>query len=104
MGQTSYSNPFGRFMEHQKASKKGSMFLLHVAMREHGVRSFECECIWQAPNASLNDLECYYAEQYGAYVWDGGYNQVECGKAVVCREVSDETRMWMKRRAMWKIV
>ena len=78
------------------------MYLLHVAMREHGICAFECECIRQIANTSLNELECYYAEQYDAYVWDGGYNQGECGKAAVRREVSDVTRTWMKRRGIWK--
>lgn len=70
-------------------------------MREYGTDSFECECIWQVPNVQLNTLECYYAEQYDAYV-PTGYNQTECGREVICKEMSDEKRMWIKRRAIWK--
>lgn len=56
------------------------------------------------PNKHLNGLECYYAEQYNAYVWDGGYNAVECGNAPVRRELSDEQRTWMRRKAILKQV
>ena len=102
IGQTSYSNPFSRYQEQQRSAKSGSMYSLHVAMREHDTAAFECECICVVPNKSLNELECYYAEQYDAYTWAGGYNEVECGMAILRREVSDTTRQWMKRRAVWK--
>jgi hypothetical protein len=67
-------------------------------MRVYGISAFECERLYEGPNACLNGLEAYYAEQYGSYVWDGGYNAGECGKAPVRRDVSDTTRIWMKRR------
>ncbi len=102
VGQTSYHQPFTRFRRHKEEARKGSLHPLHVAMREEGEESFECECLRQVPNAMLNALECYYAEQYGSYVWDGGYNLGECGGAPVRREMSDETREWMRRRAIWK--
>ena len=102
VGQTSYSHPFYRFQEHQQSAKNGSVYPLHDALREHGIKAFQCECICDASNESLNDLECYYAEQYNGYIWDGGYNQGECGKAQVRREMTDERRLWIKRRAIWK--
>jgi hypothetical protein len=52
------------------------------------------------PNEQLNALECYYAEQYAAYEWEGGYNVGECGKEPVRKEMSDERRLWMKTRAI----
>ena len=53
-------------------------------------------------NEHLNALECYYAEQYDAYVWDGGYNAGECGKARVAREMNDDRRTRAKKNAIWK--
>ena len=102
IGQTSYAHPFIRFRGHQEEALNGSPYPLHVAMREEEKGTFECECIRQAPNAMLNALECYYAEQYGSYVSEGGYNIKECGGAQVRREMTDETREWVRRRAIWK--
>ena len=100
IGQTAYSQPFTRFLRHKQEARDGSGGLLHCAMRETGEDAFECECLRQVPNAMLNGLEAYYAEQYGSYVDEGGYNLRECGGAPVRREMSDETRMWIRRRAI----
>jgi len=102
IGQTSYSQPFTRFLRHKEDARNGSPHPLHVAMREEGEDAFECECLRQVPNVQLNALEAYYAEQYSSYVGEGGYNVGECGGAPVRREMSDETRMWIRRRAIWK--
>ena len=102
IGQSAYSHPFVRFLEHQSSADVGENGPLYDDLRMYGVHEFECICICVVPNDQLNDLECYYAEQYGAYIWEGGYNQVECGGAPVRREVSDHQRMWMKRRAIAK--
>jgi hypothetical protein len=53
-----------------------------------------------AKNEELNALECYYAEQYDAYEWMGGYNANECGNARVSKEVSDDRRVYMRRTAI----
>lgn len=87
-------------MEHQKEAEKGVPGPLYEDMRRFGMKEFECICLRVCPNEQLNALECYYAEQYNAYVWDGGYNVGECGTAPVRKEVSDERRVWMKRRAI----
>lgn len=102
IGQTSFSHPFQRFMEHQRDAKKGQEGPLYDDLRSYGVHAFECICIRVTDNKDLNNLECYYAEQYNAYVCDGGYNVNECGGAEIRREMSDERRMWMKRRAIAK--
>jgi hypothetical protein len=100
VGQSSYSNPFERYSQHQLAARKGEESPLYEDMRTHDLREFECICLRVAANSELNGLECYYAEQYGAYVWDGGYNAGECGKSAVRRELSDEVRTWVRRRAI----
>ena len=102
IGQSSYSQPFTRFLRHKEDARNGSSLPLHVAMREEGEDAFECECLRQVPNAMLNGLEAYYAEQYGSYVEEGGYNVRECGGVPVRREMSDETRVWIRRRAIWR--
>lgn len=102
IGQTAYSQPFTRFLRHKQEAREGSQALLHCALREDGEDQFECECLRQVSNESLNGLEAYYAEQYGSYASEGGYNERECGGAAVRREMSDTTRMWIRRRAIWK--
>ena len=100
IGQTSYSHPFIRFQQHQLSAKKGSPGALYDDMRMYDLHEFECICICVVANETLNNLEAYYAEQYGAYVWDGGYNMGECGRSLVRKEMSDETRVWIRRRAI----
>jgi hypothetical protein len=106
IGQTAYSHPFIRFREHQTAAKKGVPYPLYDDMRIYDLSEFECICLCVAPNTQLNALECYYAEQYDAYVWDGGYNMGECGKARLAREMSDERRdrakRWAVKKSFWK--
>lgn len=102
IGQTAFSHPFQRFMEHQKSAEQGVVGPLYDDMRTFGIKEFECICLRVCPNSQLNDLECYYAEQYCAYVWDGGYNLGECGNEPVRKEMSDSRRLWMKRRAIHK--
>ena len=71
-------------------------------MRTYNIHEFECICLRVAENIQLNALECYYAEQYNAYVWDGGYNDNPCGTARVCEEMSDAKREWKRRMAIRK--
>ena len=104
IGQTAYSHPFQRFREHQICAVNGDSGPLYDDMRLYGITSFECIPVCVTQNNHLNSLECYYAEQYNAYVWDGGYNVSECGKASVRRDVSDVKRLWMKRTAILKNV
>lgn len=100
VGQTALSHPFQRFLEHQRDATNGKEGPLYDDMRTYGIHAFECICLHVCPNKQLNDLECYYAEQYGTYVWDGGYNVGECGGAPVRTDMSDSKRVWMKRKAI----
>ena len=102
IGQTSYSHPFERYKQHQVSSRKGESGPLYEDMRNYDIREFECICICVVDNAQLNNLECYYAEQYNAYVWDGGYNTGECGNAVVRKDMTDERRLQMRRNAIYR--
>lgn len=104
IGQTSYSHPFERYKHHQTSARGGEPGPLYDDMRQCDLRMFECICICVVPNDQLNDLECYYAEQYDAYVWFGGYNVGECGKAPVKENITDERRLMIRRRAIWKNV
>ena len=94
VGQTVYSHPFVRFGEHQRSAKNGEPGVLYDDLRMYSIHEFECICLCVCSNEALNALECYYAEQYDAY------NVNECGKAPVRKEVSDEQRMWMRKRAI----
>lgn len=102
VGQTSYSHPFYRYAQHQASARKGEVGPLYDDMRRYDIREFECICICVVENSQLNDLECYYAEQYNAYVWDGGYNMGECGGQPVRADMSDERRLHMRRSAIYK--
>ena len=73
-------------------------------MRTYDISEFECICICVAKNECLNNLECYYAEQYDAYVWMGGYNARECGTARVSAEMNDDRRSRNKRQSVLRNV
>lgn len=104
IGQTAYSNPFERYKQHQATARSGASSELYDDMRKYDIHDFECICICVVENEQLNGLECYYAEQYNAYVWDGGYNAGECGKAPVKGDLPDERRLLIRRHAIWKNV
>jgi hypothetical protein len=104
VGQTAYSHPFERYKHHQASARGGAIGYLYDDMRKYDIREFECICICVVENEQLNALECYYAEQYNTYVWDGGYNIGECGKALVKDHLTDECRILIRRRAIWKNV
>lgn len=100
IGQTVYSHPFERYKQHQSSARNGDLGPLYDDMRKYDIREFECICICVVENSQLNDLECYYAEQYNAYVCDGGYNVGECGNAPVRKHMPDERRIQMRRNAI----
>lgn len=102
IGQTCYSHPFVRYREHQRSAEKYVEGPLYEDMRRYGLHEFECICVCVVANTSLNDLESYYAEQYNAYVSDGGYNVGECGRQRVSDEMVDAKRLRIKRNAIWR--
>jgi group I intron endonuclease len=87
VGQFKGSNPEKRFKGHIRSSKKSCPYLIHRAMRKYGYDSFKIETLCICNYNCINNLEAYYAEIYGTYIWDipGGYNMVWCGGASVAR-------------------
>lgn len=55
--------------------------ILYRAMRKHGAENFKVERLCGVSHEGLSNMESYYAEQLGTYVWDipGGYNMIPCG-------------------------
>jgi group I intron endonuclease len=109
VGQFKGTNPEKRFKEHICSSKKGSRSILHNSMRKYGYESFKIETLCNCPYASLNNLEAYYAEIYGTYIWDipGGYNMVWCGGASFARigaKLNDETKLKISKKAKGRII
>jgi hypothetical protein len=102
VGQTAYSHPFERYKQHQASAHRGEPGPLYDDMRTYDIRDFECICLCVVENSQLNELECYYAEQYNAYEWDGGYNTGECGGAPVRADMTDDRRIWIRRRAIYR--
>ena len=102
VGQTAYSHPFDRYRQHQVSARRGDPGPLYDDMRIYDIRDFECICICVVENSTLNELECYFAEQYSAYLWDGGYNTGECGRCPVRANIPDDRRKWIRCRAIYK--
>lgn len=74
-------DPLKRWKEHVYKSKRATnRTLLGNAINKYGIDAFEIETISILPNEALDNMECYYAEQYESYVWQGGYNQTLCGR------------------------
>ncbi len=97
VGQHNKPIPDKRWKKHLQAATNGVQFYLYNAIRLYGSENFEIEtlCVCVCDRDTLNRLEAYYAEQYGAYYWDcnqewdfspergfktGGYNMVWCGE------------------------
>ena len=57
IGQTAYSHPFVRYVEHQRDAQKGKEGPLYEDLRTYGVHAFVCECVCVAGNEALNELE-----------------------------------------------
>jgi hypothetical protein len=54
-----------RIIEHNSASKNGSNYLLHKAIRKYGINSFNWECIFESfdKNYILSEMENYFILQ-----------------------------------------
>jgi group I intron endonuclease len=87
VGQTKYENPKNRFDRHFVEAKyeDSKTIKLHTAMMKYGKKSFKVETLCIVPRSSLNNMECYWADQLETYIWDnpGGYNMVWCGNIVL---------------------
>lgn len=109
VGQFKGTNPEKRFKEHICSSKKGSTSILHKAMKKYGYDSFKVEVLCLCNYDCLNNLEAYYAEIYGTYMWDipGGYNMVWCGGASFARigaKLREETKLKISVKAKGRII
>ena len=83
VGQHHKDDPKKRTEEHFRAAEKGKPYTLYNAIRKYGREAFTIEVLCVCTNDSLDNIECYYAEQFETYVWDspGGYNMVWCGNS-----------------------
>lgn len=81
VGQHHKDDPKIRTAQHFNNAKKGKPLKLYRAIRKYGKEAFTIEVLIICPNDSLDNMECYYAEQFETYIWDnpGGYNMVWCG-------------------------
>jgi group I intron endonuclease len=102
IGQTRFKSPIRRWNNHINASKRGSTFAIHSAIRKYGVDTFNFECLCSVPYDALNNMEAYYAEQYESYTWDnpGGYNMTWCGES----KLTDETCSKISLRSKGKVI
>lgn len=81
IGQSKKDNPVPRYTRHwNDAIKRNTDTPLYRAFRKYEKNNFNIEVLCIVPNESLNNMECYFAEQYESYVWENGYNAVLCGK------------------------
>ncbi len=80
VGQHATTDHLKRYKSHIKASETPKV-MLHCAIKSYGVDNFICEKLCEFPQGSLDNMECYYAEQFETYIWDNkpGYNMVWCG-------------------------
>jgi group I intron endonuclease len=87
VGQTKYESPESRYERHwvEAKYKDSKTIKLHMAMMKYGKEAFKVETLCIVPRSSLNNMECYWAEQLETYMWDdpGGYNMVWCGNQVL---------------------
>jgi len=104
VGQHYNSKPERRFYQHCYSAIKNTSTtcILANAIRKNGVESFKLETLGVFPVDSLDNMECYYAEQFGTYIWDEpnpGYNMIWCGGVGKMRGIkpSQETRNKMSK-------
>lgn len=72
-----------RIIEHNSASRNGSDYLLHKAIRKHGKNSFNWECIFESfdKNYILSEMENYFIIENRSYFETGlGYNMTFGGQ------------------------
>ena len=82
VGQSINMDPQKRWKKHLQSAQNDSPYAIHSAIRKYGKDNFKIEVLCICPHSGLGNMESYYAEQYGTYVWDPepGYNMVWCGE------------------------
>jgi hypothetical protein len=82
VGCSKNDTPDERYHEHwHKRDPNKPKPYLHKAMDLYGKDQFRLETLCVVPHAGLFNMEAYFAEQLGTYIWDdpGGYNMIWCG-------------------------
>jgi len=97
-------DPLQRWKQHiYKAKRSALKTLLGQAINKYGADAFRIETVCELPEESLDNMECYYAEQYESYVWQGGYNQTMCGRGrPYDYNTKEETRKKMSEARLGK--
>jgi len=83
IGKTVSPTPTQRWRGHKSDARlhRYENCYLSNAINKYGEDNFTIERLCLVPVSSLANMEAYFAEQFGTYVWDtpGGYNMIECG-------------------------
>lgn len=83
IGQTKADAPNKRYTRHwNDAIKRNVDTPLYRAMRKYGINNFILETLFIGSEKSLDNMECYFAEQYESYIWQRGFNAIICGRSV----------------------
>lgn len=89
-----------RIIEHTSASKNGSNYLLHKAIRKYGSDSFNWECIYESfdKDYTLSKMENYFIIENNSYFENGyGYNMTFGGQGgMFGKKHTDETKNKLK--------
>ena len=97
-----------RIIEHNSASKSGSNYLLHKAIRKYGINSFNWECIFESfdKNYILSEMENYFIVETNSYFETGlGYNMTFGGQGGMLgkkhtEQTKDKLRLAREKRAI----
>lgn len=100
IGQSIRNDPKSRYSRHwNDAINRNEDTPLYRAFRKYGKDCFILETLCVVSKDSLDNMECYYAEQYDSYIWNNGYNAVLCGKGCRPSQIhTDEFRLKMSNR------
>ena len=89
-----------RIIEHNSASKSGSNYLLHKAIRKYGINSFNWECIFESfdKNYILSEMENYFIVETNSYFETGlGYNMTFGGQGgMLGKKHTEQTKNKLK--------
>lgn len=104
VGLSKNETPDERYKEHwhTRNDTSNTKPILHKAMDLYGKEMFTVETLCVVSYDGLYNMEAYYAEQYGTYMWDnpGGYNMVWCGiRSNLGIPLSEKTRALISEKA-----
>ena len=88
-----------RFDQHKRDAKNGSTYVIHRAIRKHGIDNFIYEKIDGSGNYDkLLELEAHYIKEYDSYLH--GYNMTLGGDGVFGHIFSKDSKKKMSESAM----